>query len=173
MFILCISELAFETQLRCSLKNIWPTHIMYTVKTLKVSRIRSKIDLTRVLFWKINYSFLSNSALVAFDYIIATCFRRLHQVHMILYETPCGSIRFLAWRHMNLCTALVEIAWTFYMLHGNMKANFFYKTWKIPGPCMETFWRITMQPSLFELKLKTIPLLHCPDHIVSTRKFLM
>ena len=30
-----------------------------------------------------------------------------------------------------------------------------------------------MQPSLFELKLKTIPLLRCSDHFVFTRKFLM
>ena len=50
---------------------------------------------------------------------------------------------------------------------------FFYKTWKIQGPCMETFCRITMQLSLFELKLKTFPLLHHRDHFVFTRKFLM
>ena len=37
---------------------------------------------------------------------------------------------------------------------------------------MEAFCRITMQPSLFELKLKTIPLLHYRDHFVFTRKFL-
>ena len=58
------------------------------------------------------------------------------------------------------------------MLHGNMQAIFFYKTWKIPGASMETFCRITMQPSLFELKLKTIPLLRRSDHFVFTRKFL-
>ena len=60
--------------------------------------------------------------------------------------------------------SLVDIAWTFYMLHGNMQANFFYKRWKIPGACVETFCRITMQPPLFELKLKTFPLLHRRDH---------
>ena len=38
---------------------------------------------------------------------------------------------------------------------------------------METFCRITMQPPLFELKLKTIPLLHRSDPFVFTRKFLM
>ena len=37
---------------------------------------------------------------------------------------------------------------------------------------METFCRITMQPPLFELKLKTIPPLHHRDHFVLTRKFL-
>ena len=37
---------------------------------------------------------------------------------------------------------------------------------------METFCRITMQPPLFELKLKTFPLLHGCDHFVFTRKFL-
>ena len=37
---------------------------------------------------------------------------------------------------------------------------------------METFCRITMQLPLFELKLKTMPLLHHRDHFVSTRKFL-
>ena len=37
---------------------------------------------------------------------------------------------------------------------------------------METFCRITMQPSLFELKLKTFPLLHRGDHFVFTRKVL-
>ena len=36
---------------------------------------------------------------------------------------------------------------------------------------METFCRITMQPPLFELKLKTIPLLHRRDHFF-TRKCL-
>ena len=36
---------------------------------------------------------------------------------------------------------------------------------------METLCRITMQPPLFELKLKTIPLLHRRDHFF-TRKFL-
>ena len=38
---------------------------------------------------------------------------------------------------------------------------------------MEAFCRITMQPSLFELKLKTIPLLRRSDHFAFTRKFLM
>ena len=37
---------------------------------------------------------------------------------------------------------------------------------------METFYRITMQPPLFDLKLKTIPLLHRRDHFVFTCKFL-
>ena len=37
---------------------------------------------------------------------------------------------------------------------------------------METFCRIKMRPPLFELKLKTIPLLHRRDHFVFTRKFL-
>ena len=37
---------------------------------------------------------------------------------------------------------------------------------------METFCRITMQPPLFELQLKTFPLLQRRDHFVSTRKFL-
>ena len=50
--------------------------------------------------------------------------------------------------------------------------TFFYRTWKIQGPCMETFCRIIMQLSLFELKLKTFPLLHHRDHFVFTRKFL-
>ena len=55
--------------------------------------------------------------------------------------------------------------------------KFFYKTWKIQGPTMhgkqmETFCRITMQLSLFKLKLKTFPLLHHRDHFVFTRKFL-
>ena len=42
----------------------------------------------------------------------------------------------------------------------------------IQGPCTETFCRITMQLSLFELKLKTFPLLHHRDRFVFTRKFL-
>ena len=37
---------------------------------------------------------------------------------------------------------------------------------------METFCGITMQPLLFELKLKTFPLLHRCDHFVFTGKFL-
>ena len=37
---------------------------------------------------------------------------------------------------------------------------------------METFCRVTMQPLLFELKRKTIPLLRRSDHFVFTRKFL-
>ena len=37
---------------------------------------------------------------------------------------------------------------------------------------METLCRITMQLSLFELKLKTFPLLHHRDHFVFTRKVL-
>ena len=37
---------------------------------------------------------------------------------------------------------------------------------------METFCRITMQPPLFELKLKTIPHFHHRDHFVFTRKSL-
>ena len=37
---------------------------------------------------------------------------------------------------------------------------------------METFCRITMQLSLFELKLKTFPLLHRFDHFVFTPKCL-
>ena len=53
-----------------------------------------------------------------------------------------------------------------------MEANFFYKAWKTPGACMETFCRITMQLPLFQLKLKTFPLLHHRDHSVFTRKFL-
>ena len=55
---------------------------------------------------------------------------------------------------------------------GNMQANFFYKTWKNPGACMKTFCKITMQPPLFGLKLKTFPLLHRCDHFVFTRKLL-
>ena len=47
----------------------------------------------------------------------------------------------------------------------------FYKTWKIPGACMETFCRTARQPPLFELKLKTFPLLHRSNHFVFTRKF--
>ena len=67
---------------------------------------------------------------------------------------------------------LVEVAAKFYRHLQKMPANFFYKTWKIQGPCMETFCRLTMQLSLFELKLKTFPLLHHRDHFVFTRKFL-
>ena len=67
---------------------------------------------------------------------------------------------------------LVEVAATFYRHLQKMPANFFYKTWKIQGPCMETFCKITMQLSLFELKLKTFPLLHHRDHFVFTCKFL-
>ena len=37
---------------------------------------------------------------------------------------------------------------------------------------MEAFCWITMELSLFKLKLKTIPLLHHRDHFVFTRKFL-
>ena len=37
---------------------------------------------------------------------------------------------------------------------------------------METFCRITMQLPLYQLKLKTIPLLHRRDHFVFARKFL-
>ena len=37
---------------------------------------------------------------------------------------------------------------------------------------METFCRITMQTPLFELKLKTFPLLHHRDHFVFMRNFL-
>ena len=37
---------------------------------------------------------------------------------------------------------------------------------------METICRITMQLSLFELKLKTFPLFHHRDHFIFTRKFL-
>ena len=37
---------------------------------------------------------------------------------------------------------------------------------------METFCRITMQPPLFDLKLKTFTLLQRRDHFVFTRKFL-
>ena len=67
---------------------------------------------------------------------------------------------------------LVEVVAKFYRHLQKMPANFFYKTWKIQGPCMETFCRITMQLSLFELKLKPFPLLHHRDHFVFTRKFL-
>ena len=35
---------------------------------------------------------------------------------------------------------------------------------------METFCRITIQPPLFELKLKTFPLLHRCEHFVFTRR---
>ena len=34
---------------------------------------------------------------------------------------------------------------------------------------METFCRITMQPPLFEIKLKTFPTLHRRDHFILTR----
>ena len=37
---------------------------------------------------------------------------------------------------------------------------------------METFCRITMQLPLFQLKLKTFPLLHHRDHFVFAREFL-
>ena len=37
---------------------------------------------------------------------------------------------------------------------------------------MGTFFRITMQSPLFELKLKTFPLFHRRDHFVFTRRFL-
>ena len=37
---------------------------------------------------------------------------------------------------------------------------------------METFCRITMQPPLIELKLKTFSLRHRRDHFVFTRKLL-
>ena len=39
-------------------------------------------------------------------------------------------------------------------------------------PAWKLFCRITMQPPLFELKLKTIRLLHRRDHFVFKRKFL-
>ena len=54
--------------------------------------------------------------------------------------------------------ALVEIAAQFYGHLQKLLANF-CNTWKIQGPCMDTFCRITVQLSLFELKLKTFPLL--------------
>ena len=47
----------------------------------------------------------------------------------------------------------------------------FYKTWKIPGPCTKTFCRTTLQPLLFELKLKTFPLLQRCDHFFSRVSF--
>ena len=37
---------------------------------------------------------------------------------------------------------------------------------------METFCKSTMQPPLFELKLKSIAFLHRCDHFVFTLKFL-
>ena len=57
------------------------------------------------------------------------------------------------------------------MLHGNMQANFFLQNMENSGS-LETFCRVTMQPLLFELKLKTFPLVHRCDHYVFTRKFL-
>ena len=54
---------------------------------------------------------------------------------------------------------LVEMVWTFYILHGNLPV-FFVKHGKVPGAYMETFCRITMQPPVFEIKVKTFPLLH-------------
>ena len=67
--------------------------------------------------------------------------------------------------------SLVKVAAKFYRHLQKMPA-FFYETWKIQGPCMETFCSITMQLSLFKLKLKTFPILHHRDHFVFTRKFL-
>ena len=66
---------------------------------------------------------------------------------------------------------LAEIAGTFYKLHGNMQAYFFIENMKNQGACMETFCRNIMQLPLFEVKLKTIPILHRRDHFVFTRKF--
>ena len=75
-----------------------------------------------------------------------------------------------AWSELTFpspdCLNFLQAAW-------NHARYFFYKSWKIPGLCMEIFCRITMQPSLFELKLKTIPLLRRSEHFVFTRKFLM
>ena len=64
------------------------------------------------------------------------------------------------------CLNFLHAAWK----HAGL--FFFYKTWNIPGSCMETFCRITMQLPLFQLNLKTFPLLHHRDHFVFTRKFL-
>ena len=52
-----------------------------------------------------------------------------------------------------------------------MQAIFFYKTWKIPGACMETFCRITIQPPLFELKLKTFNFLTAAITLFSRMSF--
>ena len=71
----------------------------------------------------------------------------------------------------NDYSSLVQIAWTFYMLHGNMQANIL-QNMENSGSLHGNIFRIKMQPPLFELKRKTIPLLHRRDHIVFTRKFL-
>ena len=57
------------------------------------------------------------------------------------------------------------------MLHGNMQANFLENI-EISVGLHGKFCSITMQPPLFELKLKTIPPLHRCDHFVFTCKFL-
>ena len=57
------------------------------------------------------------------------------------------------------------------MLHGNKQA-IFLQDMEISGSLKETFCMVTMQPQLFELKLKTIPLLQRRDHFVFKRKIL-
>ena len=63
------------------------------------------------------------------------------------------------------CLNFLHAAWK----HAGLT---FYKTWIIPGACMETFCGRTMQPPLFELKVKTFTFLHHRAHFVFTRKFL-
>ena len=58
----------------------------------------------------------------------------------------------------------------FYMLLGNI--TFSLQNMENSGACLDKFCRITMQPTQFELKLKTLPLLHRRDHFVFTRRFL-
>ena len=58
-------------------------------------------------------------------------------------------------------------------LHAAWKHADYFFIKHVKWPCMKTFCKITMQPSLFELKLKTTPPLRRSDHIVFTRKFLM
>ena len=122
-------------------------------------------------------------------YIIFVCFINESNANSFLrpisttlmYIPPQKNVKFCSLRFFfikpNTATllvvsvTLVEVAAKFYRHLQKMSANF-YKTWKIQGPCMEILCRLTMQLSLFELKLKTFPLLHHRDHFVFTRKFL-
>ena len=100
------------------------------------------------------------------QHFVTTIFWRCFRVPRVLFRFPVAGCSLPYLNSVNSSRDCLN----FYMLHGNMQAIFL--TWKISGACMKTFCRITMQPPLFELKLKTIPHLHRCDDFVFTRKLL-
>ena len=112
------------------------------------------------IFWKKKYSKTKKKFLRFLSLRYSADFRRSRLVQF------CRQLQLVTWiNNPSLdCLDFLHAAWK--------HACYFSQNMENSGTCMETLYRITIQPPLFELEPKTFPILRPCDHFVFTSKFL-